>query len=110
MADSFSKKENFKKKQQKQKEKALRREERKENNDKGKSFDDMMYRRRAKSELGLGIEDNVALQIVRGSAQVIRGAGPGNRLVHALHYRDGHRKRHVLTPQDGQFSLRSLVE
>ncbi|SIQ88302.1 Cold shock protein, CspA family [Chryseobacterium sp. RU37D] len=44
MADSFSKKENFKKKQQKQKEKAQRREERKENNDKGKSLDEMfMY-------------------------------------------------------------------
>ncbi|MCE3075840.1 cold shock domain-containing protein [Chryseobacterium gwangjuense] len=44
MADSFSKKENFKKKQQKQKEKALRREERKENNDKGKTLDEMfMY-------------------------------------------------------------------
>lgn len=42
MADSFSKKENFKKKQAKQKEKALRREERKENNDKGKSLDDMI--------------------------------------------------------------------
>lgn len=42
MADSFSKKENFKKKQQKQKEKALRREERKENNAKGKSLDDMI--------------------------------------------------------------------
>ncbi len=44
MADSFSKKENFKKKQQKLKEKALRREERKENNDKGKTLDEMfMY-------------------------------------------------------------------
>ncbi|WP_299178695.1 cold-shock protein [uncultured Chryseobacterium sp.] len=42
MADSFSKKENFKKKVQKQKEKALRREERKENNNKGKSLDDML--------------------------------------------------------------------
>ncbi|MEG0760091.1 cold shock domain-containing protein [Chryseobacterium sp.] len=42
MADSFSKKENFKKKQQKLKEKALRREDRKDNNDKGKSFDDML--------------------------------------------------------------------
>jgi cold shock CspA family protein len=44
MADSFSKKENFKKKLQKKKEKALRREERKENNDKGKTLDEMfMY-------------------------------------------------------------------
>ena len=44
MADSFSKKENFKKKQQKLKEKAQRREERKENNDKGKTLDEMfMY-------------------------------------------------------------------
>jgi cold shock protein len=44
MADSFSKKENFKKKLQKKKEKALRREDRKENNDKGKSLDEMfMY-------------------------------------------------------------------
>lgn len=42
MADSFSKKENFKKKLQKQKEKNLRREERKSNNDKGKSIDDMI--------------------------------------------------------------------
>ncbi len=42
MADSFSKKENFKKKLQKQKEKAMRREERKESNDKGKTLDDMI--------------------------------------------------------------------
>ena len=41
MADSFSKKENFKKKLQKQKEKALRREERKENNNKGKDLEQM---------------------------------------------------------------------
>ncbi len=41
MADSFSKKENFKKKLQKQKEKALRREERKTNNDKGKETEFM---------------------------------------------------------------------
>ena len=42
MADSFSKKENFKKKLAKQKEKAARREERKDSNDKGKSLDDMI--------------------------------------------------------------------
>ncbi|MFP3590383.1 cold-shock protein [Chryseobacterium sp. SIMBA_038] len=42
MADSFSKKENFKKKIQKQKEKALRREDRKTNNNKGKGLDDML--------------------------------------------------------------------
>ncbi len=42
MADSFSKKENFKKKQQKQKEKAQKREERKTSNNKGKSLDDMI--------------------------------------------------------------------
>jgi cold shock CspA family protein len=41
MADSFSKKENFKKKVAKQKEKALRREERKSNNDKGKEIEFM---------------------------------------------------------------------
>ena len=41
MADSFSKKENFKKKLQKQKEKAQRREERKTNNDKGKEVEFM---------------------------------------------------------------------
>ena len=41
MADSFSKKENFKKKLQKQKEKALRREERKENNNKRKDLEQM---------------------------------------------------------------------
>lgn len=41
MADSYSKKENFKKKQQKQKEKAQKREERKTSNNKGKSLDEM---------------------------------------------------------------------
>ena len=41
MADSFSKKENFKKKLQKQKDKAQRREERKTNNDKGKEVEFM---------------------------------------------------------------------
>ena len=41
MADSFSKKENFKKKIAKQKEKAIRREERKTNNDKGKESEFM---------------------------------------------------------------------
>ena len=48
MADSFSKKENFKKKIAKQKEKAIRREERKSNNDKGKEAEFMYvdaYRR-----------------------------------------------------------------
>ncbi|QQV03346.1 MULTISPECIES: cold-shock protein [Chryseobacterium] len=42
MADSFSKKENFKKKAQKAKEKAQKREERKTSNNKGKSLDDMI--------------------------------------------------------------------
>ncbi|MBW8359875.1 MAG: cold shock domain-containing protein [Weeksellaceae bacterium] len=42
MADSFSKKENFKKKIQKAKEKAQKREERKTNNNKGKGLDDML--------------------------------------------------------------------
>jgi CspA family cold shock protein len=41
MADSFSKKENFKKKIAKQKEKNIRREERKTNNDKGKEIEFM---------------------------------------------------------------------
>ena len=40
MADSFSKKENFKKKLQKQKEKNLKREERKTNNNKGKGLEE----------------------------------------------------------------------
>ena len=42
MAESFSKKENFKKKSHKQKERAMRREERKESNDKGKDLNDMI--------------------------------------------------------------------
>src|SRR6218665_84369 len=41
MADSFSKKENFKKKQQKLKEKGIGREDRKINNDKGKEVEYM---------------------------------------------------------------------
>ncbi len=42
MADSFSKKENFKKKVQKAKEKAQKREELKTSNNKGKGLDDML--------------------------------------------------------------------
>ncbi|MGZ5188319.1 MAG: cold shock domain-containing protein, partial [Kaistella sp.] len=41
MADSFSKKENFKKKLQKAKEKTQKREDRKTNNNKGKGLDEM---------------------------------------------------------------------
>ena len=49
MADSFSKKENFKKKQAKLKEKALRREERKNNSKKGKDLEDMVLTKAAAS-------------------------------------------------------------
>ncbi len=58
MADSFSKKENFKKKQQKQKEKAQKREERKSSNNKGKSLDDMIMYVDANGQLTSTPPDN----------------------------------------------------
>ncbi|MCW3170350.1 cold shock domain-containing protein [Chryseobacterium sp. 09-1422] len=58
MADSFSKKENFKKKLQKQKEKAIRREDRKNSNDKGKSLDDMIMYVDANGQLTSTPPDN----------------------------------------------------
>ncbi|RZJ47326.1 MAG: cold shock domain-containing protein [Chryseobacterium sp.] len=58
MADSFSKKENFKKKLQKQKEKAIRREDRKNTNDKGKSLDDMIMYVDANGQLTSTPPDN----------------------------------------------------
>ncbi len=58
MADSFSKKENFKKKLQKQKEKAMRREDRKNSNDKGKSLDDMIMYVDANGQLTSTPPDN----------------------------------------------------
>lgn len=58
MADSFSKKENFKKKVQKAKEKALKREERKTSNNKGKSLDDMIMYVDANGQLTSTPPDN----------------------------------------------------
>ncbi|MGD1320181.1 cold shock domain-containing protein [Chryseobacterium sp. 2R14A] len=58
MADSFSKKENFKKKIQKAKEKAQKREERKTVNNKGKSLDDMIMYVDANGQLTSTPPDN----------------------------------------------------
>ncbi|MGI9652225.1 cold shock domain-containing protein [Chryseobacterium sp. RLHN22] len=58
MADSFSKKENFKKKAQKAKEKAQKREERKTSNNKGKSLDDMIMYVDANGQLTSTPPDN----------------------------------------------------
>ena len=58
MADSFSKKENFKEKLQKQKAKAIRREDRKNTNDKGKSLDDMIMYVDANGQLTSTPPDN----------------------------------------------------
>lgn len=58
MADSFSKKENFKKKAQKAKEKAQKKEERKTNNNKGKSLDDMIMYVDANGQLTSTPPDN----------------------------------------------------
>lgn len=58
MADSFSKKENFKKKVQKAKEKAQKREERKTSNNKGKGLDDMIMYVDANGQLTSTPPDN----------------------------------------------------
>ena len=58
MADSFSKKENFKKKVQKAKEKAQKREERKTVNNKGKGLDDMIMYVDANGQLTSTPPDN----------------------------------------------------
>jgi CspA family cold shock protein len=59
MADSFSKKENFKKKVQKAKEKAQKREERKTSNNKGKGLDDMLMYVDANGQLSSTPPDHV---------------------------------------------------
>lgn len=59
MADSFSKKENFKKKLQKQKEKAQKREERKSNNNKGKGLEEMFLYVDANGQLVETRPDNI---------------------------------------------------
>ena len=64
MADSFSKKENFKKKIQKQKEKAMRREDRKSSNDKGKSLDDMIMYVDANGQLTSTPPDNSNASVI----------------------------------------------
>lgn len=75
MADSFSKKENFKKKIQKQKEKALRREERKTSNDKGKSFDDMIMYVDANGQLTSTPPDNTEVNDI-SLDEIQLGAAP----------------------------------
>lgn len=62
MADSFSKKENFKKKVQKAKEKAQKREERKTVNNKGKSLDDMIMYVDANGQLTSTPPDNSSVE------------------------------------------------
>jgi cold shock CspA family protein len=74
MADSFSKKENFKKKVQKQKEKAMRREERKASNDKGKSLDEMFMYVDSNGHLTTTPPDNIAHEINPDEIQL--GAAP----------------------------------
>ncbi|SDQ08609.1 Cold shock protein, CspA family [Chryseobacterium soldanellicola] len=74
MADSFSKKENFKKKVQKQKEKVMRREERKSSNDKGKSLDEMFMYVDSNGQLTTTPPDNVAYEINPEEIQL--GAAP----------------------------------
>ncbi|CAA7385779.1 cold shock domain-containing protein [Chryseobacterium fistulae] len=75
MADSFSKKENFKKKIQKQKEKAQKREERKASNNKGKSLDEMLMYVDANGQLTSTPPDNsIVNEIDPDSIQL--GAAP----------------------------------
>ena len=75
MADSFSKKENFKKKLQKAKEKAQKREERKTNNNKGKSLDDMLLYVDANGQLtDVRPEDQEKIEINAEDIQL--GAAP----------------------------------
>ncbi|CAA7193806.1 cold shock domain-containing protein [Chryseobacterium nematophagum] len=75
MADSFSKKENFKKKIQKQKEKAQKREERKTSNNKGKSLDEMLMYVDANGQLTSTPPDNsIVNEIDPDSIQL--GAAP----------------------------------
>jgi cold shock CspA family protein len=67
MADSFSKKENFKKK-------VMRREERKSSNDKGKSLDEMFMYVDSNGQLTTTPPDNVAYEINPDEIQL--GAAP----------------------------------
>lgn len=75
MADSFSKKENFKKKIQKQKEKAQKREERKTSNNKGKSLDDMIMYVDANGQLTSTPPDNDAVNEINPD-EIQLGAAP----------------------------------
>lgn len=53
-----------------------------------KSFNDMLYRRRALGELGLGIDNNAALQVIgNGMLRVAEGNAPGRRTITSMHYR-----------------------
>ncbi|MES2971190.1 MAG: Type 1 glutamine amidotransferase-like domain-containing protein [Patescibacteria group bacterium] len=74
------------------------------------SFCKMMYKRRKLGELGLGIDNNAALEIVDGRASVVVGGRDGRRSVYARHYRNGSLEKRVLTPRDASFTFAELVE
>ena len=75
------------------------------------SFHNMMQDRRALGELGLGIDNDAALQITAGGvARVLQSpAGNGNKQIHAVTYRGDNAQTTVLDPASGTFNLSDLA-
>lgn len=75
------------------------------------SFDSMMYRRREKEELGVGIDNLAAIQITTGGlVRALQHKGEGRRHVHTISYASGKKHKSIVTPADGYVHLGELVE
>ncbi|MDB5162599.1 MAG: hypothetical protein JWN28_206 [Candidatus Saccharibacteria bacterium] len=61
------------------------------------------------NEIGMGIDNDVALQIINGNeGSVVRGPGSGRRSIHSLRFTNHGVATEELTPDSGTFALSSL--
>lgn len=73
------------------------------------SFEQMMADREQYNQLGVTLDNHVALQITDGTqARVLTGNGDGRKLMHTLHYQSGIKNETVIHPSDGVFTLTEL--
>ena len=71
----------------------------------------MMYRRKERGELGVGIPDNTALLISSGGLmKVVRENGVADTVITTIHYRNGNKSARTLSPIDKTFTINDLLD
>jgi peptidase E len=74
------------------------------------SFEAMMADREQYNQLGVAIDNNVALKITNGQqASVLTSNAEGRKLMHTLYYQGGVKHETTIDPSDGPFTLAELA-